>query len=134
MNSTTVVGYATNDGDHLCCDCGDDTGEPLFCGFEVDSPAHCAECGCLIEGQSLTTDGRDYVAGKLVDADAPTPTLDACADLLADHAAEEEDEDALLCYRLRSAIHSVRSAGVAEDAIAPLVDASESLVARLLER
>ncbi|HRS17711.1 MAG TPA: hypothetical protein P5234_15855 [Thermoanaerobaculaceae bacterium] len=79
MNAADVIGYA-RDGAHFCTDCASD-GAPLFCGFEVDAPAHCDACGTLIEGQELTDDGREYVTREQVRAllqgreDAPALTI-----------------------------------------------------------
>lgn len=148
MNSMTVVGYTTNDGDMLCCDCGDDTGpaahrkgmwgEAVFCGFEVDSPAHCAECKALIEGQVLTGDGRDYVAGKLLDAKAPTDVLDSWETLLQGGGnTQRRHDDACRVYiwrRAKSVLLGGQPQGAIPEPLRSVLDDGDTLAERLAER
>lgn len=42
-----------------------DAPKVVFCGYETDSPDHCAQCRELIDGQQLTPDGYNYVADAL---------------------------------------------------------------------
>jgi len=96
MNAADVVGFS-RDGEDFCTDCASD-GAPLFCGFEVDSPAHCGHCRELIEGQALTQDGREYVVREQVRAllqgrhDSPALTTWADAfDLPASGTPDREE-------------------------------------------
>lgn len=66
-------GYAFN-ADHYCAKCLEDNGiskDSKFVTFmqwpEVDSPAHCAECGVPLDCQ-LTPHGVDYVLDSLKEA------------------------------------------------------------------
>ena len=73
-------------------------GDPIFAGYETDTPHHCGECGDLIDGQSLTRRGQRYVADHIAEYIAGE-SEDDDADILAiwsdltDHSYSSTDLD-----------------------------------------
>lgn len=69
MRCTDVIAYAV-DCELVCADCASDAdkrdGYPVFADSEADSPNHCPGCRELIL-EALTSDGIDYVAGRILD-------------------------------------------------------------------
>lgn len=126
MNATDVIAYAI-DAEIVCADCAtrDEARDcsPAFCGEESDTPQHCARCECLIDGYTLTRDGRDYVAEKLADVNGRPEILAQWADLLDDSDPDDYQRAALALYRWRVALVPVLSGQSLTDIPGPLGDA-----------
>jgi len=123
MNAADVVAWAF-DGAVYCPVHKPKGAGPMFCGYETDCPDHCDECNAFIDGQALTSEGRNYVLGKLIVAaieydNLPDGWLDL-VDLSVDaydalrslpFAASQYHSGMDACYSVSSA--GIRAAGVA---------------------
>ena len=110
MHATDVIGYVI-DCDLICADCATEgerqTASPMFAGAEVGYPCHCERCGYLIDGISLTDEGRDYVANALARAKSRSDALDSWANLLSDSDPDAFHRAALANYRWVGALADV---------------------------
>jgi uncharacterized protein (DUF433 family) len=138
MNSADVIGYTTLDGEITCPDCTatqcdgsiPDDAPPIFADAETDSPMCCSICHGLLDGQSLTRDGRRYVveqiAEYIADGRGDVDTLAAWSDLTDNSYTAADLEMARSCF---DSIEGTYSHGTLrpQDLLEASIDAAQAL-------